>query len=56
MPLQEEMFFFWEAPEIDKPKDISASILVKKVLILLQELETKVENGKEPEEEDDNHI
>lgn len=42
-----------EAQEIDKPKDISVFIQVKKVHTLLQESELKEDIGKEQEEEDD---
>jgi len=47
------MFFFSEVLEIDKPKDISVCILVKEDLTLPQELEHKVENSREQEEEDE---
>jgi hypothetical protein len=47
------MFCSSEVPEIDKLKDISVCIPVKRDLTLHPELEQKVENGKEQEEEDD---
>jgi hypothetical protein len=42
-----------EVQEIDKLKDISVFIPAKRDLILPPESEPKVENSKEPEEEDE---
>ena len=47
------MFFFWEVQEIEKLKDISVFIQVKRDHMLPQELDAKVDISKEPEEEDD---
>jgi hypothetical protein len=47
------MFYSSEVPEIEKQKDISVCIPVKRDLTLPPESELKVENGKEQEEEDD---
>lgn len=47
------MYFYWEAQEIEKQKDTLACIQARKDLMLLLELDAKVENGREPEEEDD---
>ena len=53
MPQPVEMSSFWEVQETDKQKDISVFTPVKEALTLHLVLETKVENGKELEEEDD---
>jgi len=55
LPL-ERMSSLLEALEIEKQKDISVCIQVKEDLTLLQELEPKVGNSREPEEEDENNI
>ncbi len=50
------MSFFWEVQEIDKLKDISVSIQVKRDHTALQESEPKEDTSKELEEEDDLYI
>ena len=50
------MSFFLEVPEIEKQKDISVFTQVKEDHILLPESEPKVENSKEPGEEDDYNL
>jgi hypothetical protein len=50
------MYFSSEVPETEKLKDISVFILVKRILTLLLVSDAKVENGKEPEEEDDDQL
>lgn len=52
----ERMYFSSEVPETEKLKDISVFILVKRILTLLLVSDAKVENGKEPEEEDDDQL
>lgn len=47
------MFYWSEAQEIDKPKDILVFIQVKEALTLLPESEQKEDTSKELEEEDD---
>ena len=54
LPPLERMSFSSEVPEIEKPKDSSAFTQVKRDLTLPPESEPKEENGKEPEEEDEN--
>ena len=56
LPQLEETFYFLEAQEIEKLRDISVFILVKEDLTLPHVLDAKAENGKEPEEEDDKSI
>lgn len=54
-PPQEKTYFYLEAPEIEKLKDISVYTPDKRDLTPLPESEQKVENGKELEEEDDHN-
>lgn len=53
LPPPVEMSSSWEALGTEKPKDISVSTPVRRTRILPLVLDAKVENGKEPEEEDD---
>jgi hypothetical protein len=52
----ERTSFFSEDQEIEKQKDISVFALAKRDLTLLPASEPKVENSKEPEEEDDHNF
>ena len=52
-PPPERMFYYWEAQETEKLKDSSVSIQVKKDHTLPQKSDTKAENSRDLEEEDD---